>query len=87
MAQALRARGPVTGTAATPKKRSKLFVLDLYRTAVGKKYVMAITGIMLVGFVIMHMVGNLKVSWNAAICLLCEDQQLAGSGGLRGWDP
>jgi len=61
MAQALRARGPVTGTAATPKKRSKLFVLDLYRTAVGKKYVMAITGIMLVGFVIMHMVGNLKM--------------------------
>jgi hypothetical protein len=35
----------------TPKKRRKFFLLDLYGTAVGKKYVMAITGIMLVGFV------------------------------------
>ncbi|MDO8391626.1 MAG: succinate dehydrogenase cytochrome b subunit [Actinomycetota bacterium] len=57
----MQSRGPVTGTAATPKKRRKFFVLDFYGTAVGKKYVMAITGIMLLGFVLVHMIGNLKM--------------------------
>jgi succinate dehydrogenase / fumarate reductase cytochrome b subunit len=61
MAQALQSRGPVTGTAATPKKRRKFFLLDFYDTAVGKKYVMAITGLMLLGFVFAHMIGNLKM--------------------------
>ena len=61
MAQTMQSRGPVTGTAATPKKRRKFFVLDFYSTAVGKKYVMAITGIMLLGFVLVHMIGNLKM--------------------------
>ena len=61
MAQAMQSRGPVTGTAATPKKRRKFFLLDFYDTAVGKKYVMAITGIMLLGFVLVHMIGNLKM--------------------------
>jgi succinate dehydrogenase / fumarate reductase cytochrome b subunit len=46
---------------ATPKKRRKLFILDLYGTAVGKKYAMAITGLMMVGFVVVHMIGNLKM--------------------------
>jgi succinate dehydrogenase / fumarate reductase, cytochrome b subunit len=54
------ARGPVTGTAQTKKKR-KPFLLDLYSTAVGKKYVMAITGIIGIGFVVVHMIGNLKM--------------------------
>lgn len=35
--------------------------LSLYRTSIGKKVVMAVTGIILVGFVVTHMVGNLKV--------------------------
>ena len=34
---------------------------NFYRSALGKKYVMAITGIMLFGFVFLHMVGNLKL--------------------------
>ena len=34
---------------------------DLYRTAVGKKAVMAVTGIILFGFVVVHMIGNLKL--------------------------
>jgi succinate dehydrogenase / fumarate reductase cytochrome b subunit len=59
MAQTM-SRGPVTGTANSPKKR-KPFLLDLYSTAVGKKYVMAITGIIGIGFVIVHMLGNLKM--------------------------
>ena len=33
----------------------------LWSTAVGKKVVMAVTGVVLVGFVIAHMVGNLKI--------------------------
>lgn len=61
MAQALQTRGPVTGTAVAPKKQRKFFVTDFYATAVGKKYVMAITGIMLLGFVFVHMIGNLKM--------------------------
>jgi succinate dehydrogenase / fumarate reductase cytochrome b subunit len=35
--------------------------LTFYRTSIGKKVVMALTGVILVGFVIVHMLGNLKV--------------------------
>jgi succinate dehydrogenase / fumarate reductase, cytochrome b subunit len=59
MAQAV-TRGPVSGTATRAKKR-KPFLLDLYSTAVGKKYVMAISGIIGIGYVVAHMIGNLKV--------------------------
>jgi succinate dehydrogenase / fumarate reductase cytochrome b subunit len=61
MAQAVSTRGPVTGTATARKKRRKPFLLDLYSTAVGKKYAMALSGIALMGFVLAHMVGNLKM--------------------------
>jgi succinate dehydrogenase / fumarate reductase, cytochrome b subunit len=60
MAHVLNSRGPVTGTATRAKKR-RPFLLDLYSTAVGKKYVMAITGIGMMGFVLFHMIGNLKM--------------------------
>ena len=60
MAQTVQSRGPVTGTAVKAKKR-RPFLLDLYGTAVGKKYVMALTGIALLGFVFVHMLGNLKM--------------------------
>ena len=36
-------------------------VLRFWRSAVGKKWVMAVTGIMLLGFVFAHMIGNLKI--------------------------
>jgi succinate dehydrogenase (or fumarate reductase) cytochrome b subunit, b558 family len=36
-------------------------ILRFWRSAVGKKWVMAVTGIMLLGFVLVHMVGNLKL--------------------------
>ena len=61
MAQAIQTRGPVTGSAAGPKKRRKPFLLDLYSTAVGKKYAMAISGIALMGYIIAHAIGNLKM--------------------------
>jgi succinate dehydrogenase / fumarate reductase, cytochrome b subunit len=36
-------------------------LMALWRTAIGKKVVMAVTGVVLVGFVIVHMLGNLKM--------------------------
>ena len=48
-------------TVNRPVRRSKIPLLDLYQSAVGKKWVMAITGIALMGFVFAHMVGNLKM--------------------------
>lgn len=44
-----------------PVKRSRFPIADLYRSSVGKKWVMALTGIALMGFVFVHMVGNLKM--------------------------
>ncbi len=71
MAQAV-TRGPVSGTATPVEARKrKPFLIDFYSTAVGKKYVMAITGIIGIGFVIFHMVGNLKVY----LGLITEDGQ------------
>ena len=36
-------------------------IVRFYRSAVGKKWVMAVTGIILMGFVLAHMIGNLKL--------------------------
>lgn len=48
------------------KRRRGYWALDLYGTAVGKKWVMAITGIVLLGYVLVHMLGNLKMYFGAA---------------------
>lgn len=37
------------------------WLLELYRSAVGKKWTMAITGIALLGYLVAHLLGNLKV--------------------------
>jgi succinate dehydrogenase / fumarate reductase, cytochrome b subunit len=37
------------------------WIVDFYRSSLGKKWVMALTGAMLFGFVFVHMAGNLKV--------------------------
>ena len=50
--------------AAVPRKRRVWPTnpaVALWGTMVGKKVVMAVTGVILVGFVIAHMVGNLKI--------------------------
>src|SRR3954451_9600025 len=39
---------------------------SLYSTAVGKKYAMAISGMVLMAFVLLHMVGNLKIFFGAS---------------------
>ncbi|MGH8928350.1 MAG: succinate dehydrogenase cytochrome b subunit [Acidimicrobiia bacterium] len=45
----------------SPTRRRAPFLIEFYRSAVGKKWVMGITGILLIGFVIAHLVGNLKI--------------------------
>ena len=35
--------------------------VQFYRSAIGKKWVMAVTGIVLMGFVLVHLIGNLKL--------------------------
>jgi succinate dehydrogenase / fumarate reductase cytochrome b subunit len=52
---ATRRESPPSPTFAT--NRLAIF----WHTAVGKKVVMAVTGIVLVAFVIVHMLGNLKI--------------------------
>lgn len=42
-------------------------VLTLYRTSVGKKVIMALTGFILVGFVAFHMYGNTKMYQGPAV--------------------
>lgn len=59
MATTTVARG--SAGAGARAKRPAPFPVELYRSALGKKYVMAVTGIMLMGFVFAHMVGNLKM--------------------------
>lgn len=42
-------------------KRQVPWPVEFYRSAVGKKWVMAVTGIVWMGFLAAHMVGNLKI--------------------------
>ncbi|MFT4975845.1 MAG: succinate dehydrogenase / fumarate reductase cytochrome b subunit [Myxococcota bacterium] len=43
------------------------WALNFYRSNIGMKVVMAITGVVLFGFVIGHMVGNLQIFWGEHI--------------------
>jgi succinate dehydrogenase / fumarate reductase cytochrome b subunit len=47
-----------------PKRRAP-WPVEFYRSAVGKKWVMALTGIMLMGFVFFHAFGNIKLYMGA----------------------
>ncbi|MEI7644536.1 MAG: succinate dehydrogenase cytochrome b subunit [Chloroflexales bacterium] len=42
-------------------------VLTLYRSSIGKKVIMAITGVFLVAFLVVHMYGNAKMFYGATI--------------------
>ena len=62
MATATKFRPGADAPQVHPKKPHNLpWPLRFYSTAVGKKWVMAISGIALMGFVFAHMVGNLKM--------------------------
>jgi succinate dehydrogenase / fumarate reductase cytochrome b subunit len=49
------------GTPIPRPKKHGHWILRFWQSAVGKKWVMAVSGIMLLGFVLAHMVGNLKL--------------------------
>jgi succinate dehydrogenase / fumarate reductase cytochrome b subunit len=51
---------PVQPTAPKPPRRLP-WLLEIYRTGVGKKYAMAVTGVIGMLFIVGHMVGNLKL--------------------------
>ena len=54
-------RNPAGSTPVFKKRRELPFPLNIYQSSVGRKWVMALTGIGLLGFVIVHMIGNLHV--------------------------
>jgi succinate dehydrogenase / fumarate reductase cytochrome b subunit len=60
----MQASTAATGAVQPVEKRVKLAtnpVAVFWSTTIGKKVVMAITGVIMVGFVIMHVLGNLKI--------------------------
>lgn len=50
-----------SGKPTATRSRRTPFFIELYRSALGKKYVMAVTGIIGLGYIFAHMVGNLKL--------------------------
>jgi succinate dehydrogenase / fumarate reductase cytochrome b subunit len=62
MAQTVEARPGASAPEVQPTPRPGApWPVRFYRSAVGKKWVMALTGLGLYGFVFAHMVGNLKI--------------------------
>jgi succinate dehydrogenase / fumarate reductase, cytochrome b subunit len=53
-----------TSTSTSSRGRSS-FLAALYRSALGKKYLMAISGVVWLGYVLAHMLGNLKLYQSA----------------------
>jgi succinate dehydrogenase / fumarate reductase cytochrome b subunit len=53
-------RPPRVNPIRKPKRRLP-FPFSLYQSAVGKKWVMALSGIALLGYVLVHMIGNLHI--------------------------
>ena len=51
----------MTTTEEAPTRRRYPWPIEFYRSAVGKKWVMALTGVALLGYVVAHMIGNLKI--------------------------
>jgi len=51
----------MTTTQAPPRKRSLPWLVEFYRSNVGRKWVMAISGIVGLGFIFFHMFGNLHL--------------------------
>jgi succinate dehydrogenase / fumarate reductase cytochrome b subunit len=52
---------PPTGPVHPRPARPGPWPVAFYRSAVGKKWVMAVSGLLLIGFVFFHAIGNLKV--------------------------
>jgi succinate dehydrogenase / fumarate reductase, cytochrome b subunit len=54
-------RGAAPAPPIRARNRHLAWALDFYGSAIGKKAVMALTGIFLLGWVLLHMLGNLKI--------------------------
>src|ERR1700710_2716831 len=52
---------PRPGVAPLRERPKGPLIFRFYRSAVGKKWVMAVTGVVLIGFVVSHLIGNLKL--------------------------
>ncbi len=50
-----------TGAPIVAPRRKRPWIVEFYASGVGKKWVMAVSGIILLGYVLAHMIGNLKV--------------------------
>lgn len=48
-------------TTTTEKTKRAPLPIEFYRSAVGKKWVMAVSGVLIIGFALAHMIGNLKM--------------------------
>jgi len=55
------ATNPTGSTPIFQRKWQLPFPLNIYQSSIGRKWVMALTGIGLLGFVIVHMIGNLHI--------------------------
>ena len=54
-----------TGPPVPPPAKQGHFLLRFWRSAVGKKWLMAVSGIILLGYVLAHMIDNLKAFMGA----------------------
>ena len=61
MAQTVEGGTDRTPTVQPRAQRRAPWPVEFYRSAVGKKWVMAVTGVILLGFVLGHLIGNLKL--------------------------
>src|SRR5476649_2309840 len=50
----------MSSAAATADRKPSAF-LAFYRSSIGRKWVVALTGLVLVGFVVGHLIGNLQI--------------------------
>src|SRR5258708_30062078 len=48
-------------SSATATVRKSSAVVAFYQSSIGKKWVVALTGLVLVGFVVGHLIGNLQI--------------------------
>ncbi len=61
MAQTIRKAPGALDEPLRPKQKPLPYPLSIYQSAIGKKFVMALTGLGLLGFVLVHMIGNLHI--------------------------
>jgi succinate dehydrogenase / fumarate reductase cytochrome b subunit len=61
MAQTMQRPGAQAPVINPPATKRAPWPVEFYRSAVGKKWVMALSGLAMVGFVVAHLIGNLKI--------------------------